>query len=124
MQKQRHGCLTAWLIYLIIAYSLGTFLYFFKTDELSKAAQYEISEDMRLIYGSFSFLGAIFAIMLFKWVKLGFWGILAISILLFVAQILNDQRIMSPIFILICLGILYGLLRLKRGNESAWNNLE
>lgn len=78
--KQRHGCLTAWLIYLIIAYSFSTIFYFFKTDEISKVLEYKISENMILLRGSLGILGVIFSIMLLKWVKLGFWGILIISI--------------------------------------------
>ena len=123
-KKQRHGCLTAWLIYLMIAYSFSTFFYFFKTDEMSKIAQYQISEDMMLIHSSLGLLGIIFSIMLFRWVKLGFWGILTISVILFVLQLLNSNRIMSPIFIVICLIILFSLLQLKKANVSGWNNLE
>lgn len=123
-KKHRHGCLTAWLIYLIIAYSFSTFFYFFKTDEMSKIAQYQISEDMMLIHSSLGLLGIIFSIMLFRWLKLGFWGILSISVILFVLQLLNSNRIMSPIFIVICLIILFSLLQLKKANVSGWNNLE
>ncbi|MCD0466253.1 hypothetical protein [Flavobacterium sp. ENC] len=123
-KKQRHGCLTAWLTYLIMAYSFSTLFYFFKTDEMSKIAQYQISEDMMLIHSSLGLLGIIFSIMLFRWVKLGFWGILTISVILFVLQLLNSNRIMSPIFIVICLIILFSLLQLKKANVSGWNNLE
>lgn len=123
-KKNRHGCLTAWLIYLIIAYSFSSILYFFKSDELSKVAQYEISGNMKLIYGSLAIFGVLFSIMLLKWVKLGFWGILLISIILTVAQLLNSNRIMLPIFILICLAILFGLLQVKKENVRGWDNLE
>jgi hypothetical protein len=122
--KQRHGCLTAWLIYLIIAYSFGTIFYFFKTDEISKVLEYKISENMILIRGSLGIFGIIFTIMLLKWVKLGFWGILIISILLFAIQLINEDNIMSPFFILLCLIILYALLQLKKANVTGWNNLE
>jgi hypothetical protein len=122
--KQRHGYLTAWLIYLIIAYSFSAILYFFKTEEMSKIAQYKISENMMLIHGSLAILGVIFSIMLLKWIKLGFWGILIISLILFAVQLLNSHRIMSPIFILLCLVILYALLQFKKANVTGWNNLE
>ena len=122
--KQRHGCLTAWLIYLIIAYSFSAIFYFFKTEEMSNIAQYNISENMMLLYGSFAILGVIFSIMLLKWIKLGFWGILIISVILFVVQLLNSDRVMSPIFILLCLVILYGVLQFKKANVTGWNNLE
>lgn len=122
--KQRHGCLTSWLIYLIIAYSFSTIFYFFKTDEISNVLEYKISKNMILIRGSLGIFGIIFTIMLFKWVKLGFWGILIISLLLFVIQLINEDNIMSPFFILLCLIILYALLQLKKSNVSGWDNLE
>ena len=34
--KQRHGCLTAWLIYLIIAYSIGSLGLFFGSENIYK----------------------------------------------------------------------------------------
>ncbi|MES2577913.1 MAG: hypothetical protein V4589_09900 [Bacteroidota bacterium] len=91
---------------------------------MSKIAQYNISENMMLLYGSLAILGVIFSIMLLKWIKLGFWGILIISIILFVIQLLNSDRVMSPIFILLCLVILYALLQFKKANVTGWNNLE
>lgn len=123
-KKQRHGCLTAWLIYLVLVYSFSTIFYFFKTDEIFKVLGYKISENMILIRGSLGIFGVIFSIMLLKWVKLGFWGILIISILLFIVQLLNSDRIMSPFFISLCLIILYALLQLKKSNVTGWDNLE
>jgi hypothetical protein len=122
--KQRHGCLTAWLVYLIIAYSFSAIFYFFKTDEISKVLEYKISENMILIRGSLGIFGIIFTIMLLKWVKLGCWGILIISILLSAIQLINEDNIMSSFFILLCLIILYALLQLKKSNVSGWDNLE
>ena len=122
--KKRHGCLTAWLIYLIIAYSFSTILYLFKTNELSKNVQYQISENMMLINVSVGILGIVFSILLFKWVKFGFWGIFTISIILAVIKIINDEKITSPIIILVCLVVLYALLQLKKDNISGWKNLE
>lgn len=122
--KQRHGCLTAWLIYLIIAYSFGTIIFFFKTDEISKITLYKTSENLNMIYGSLAILGVVFSVMLLKWVKLGFWGILFISISILIMRIINDLKITSSIYVFLCLLVLFGLLQLKKGNISGWNNLE
>ena len=122
--KQRHGCLTAWLIYLIIAYSFSTIIFFFKTDEISKITLYKTSENLNIIYGSLAILGVLFSVMLLKWVKLGFWGILFISISILIMRIINDFNITSSILVFLCLIILFGLLQLKKGNISGWNNLE
>lgn len=123
--KQRHGCLTAWLIYLIIAYSLNAYLNFLKPDDISKITPFKTSENMNLIYGSLAIFGIAFSIMLLKWLKLGFWGILTISIILIVTRIINENQIStSSFYILLCLMILCGLLQLKKANISGWKNLD
>ena len=118
-KKERHGCLTAWLIYLIIAYSISTLIHFFNTD-----AENKIPENMHLTYGALEILGIVFSVMIFNWVKLGFYGILIISIVLSLLQAMYGQGILSASFIFLCLLILFLLLQIKKANISGWNNLE
>ena len=118
-KKERHGCLTAWLIYLIIAYSISTFIHFFNTD-----AENKISENMHLTHGALGILGIVFSVMIFNWVKLGFYGVLIISIVLSLLQAMYGQGILSASFIFLCLLILFLLLQIKKANTSGWNNLE
>lgn len=118
--KQRHGCLTAWLIYLIVAYSAMSIVFFFHTDKIPK----DTSENMLLLIGSVGILNVLFCILLFNWVKLGFWGILATNLILLTVQIVNDHEISHSIFGMLCLIALFGLLQLKKSNVSGWNNLE
>ena len=122
--KQRHGCLTAWLIYLIIAYSIVSITYFFNTDEISEISPYKTSKNILLIYGSLGILSIVFCILLFKWVRLGFWGILITSIIVLITQIINGHGIFQPLIGLFSIIVLYALLQLKKGNVSSWNNLE
>ena len=122
--KQRHGCLTAWLIYLIIAYSIISITYFFKTDEVSEILPYKTSKNILLIYASLGILSIVFCIMLFKWVKLGFWGIVITNLIGFITRILNGQGIFLAVIGLIGVIGLYALLQLKKENVSGWNNLE
>lgn len=123
-KKQRHGCLTAWIVYLIFAYSISAITYFFKTDVISKIFAYNTSENLFLIYGSFAVFGLVFSIMLLKWMKLGFWGIMTISTLLIVIQLLNGRNIITPFLVFLCAIILYFLLQLKKGKVSGWKNLK
>lgn len=122
--KQRHGCLAAWLIYLIIAYSIVSITYFFNTDKISEISLYKTSKNILLIYGSLGILSIAFCIMLFKWVRLGFWGILITSIIVFITQIINGHGVFQPVVGLLGVIALYALLQLKKGNVSGWNNLE
>lgn len=118
--KQRHGCLTAWLSYLIFAYSIMSIVTFFHTDKVPK----DTSENMALLLGSVAILNVLFCILIFNWVKLGFWGLLVTNVMLLTIQIINDHEISYSIFGMLVLIALFGLLQLKRNNVSGWNNLE
>jgi hypothetical protein len=122
--KQRHGCLTAWLIYLIIAYLIISITYFFNTDKISEISPYKTSKDVLLIYGSLGILSIVFCILILKWLRLGFWGILMTSIIGIITQIINNHGIFEPLIGVFAIVVLYALLQLKKGNVSGWNNLE
>ncbi len=118
--KKRHGCLTAWLIYLIFAYSVMSIVFFFHTDKVPE----NTTENMVLLIGSVWILNVGFCILLFNWVKLGFWGILITNLILLAIEIINDHEISHSIFGIICLIALFGLLQLKKNNVSGWKNLD
>src|SRR6476660_8617526 len=113
--KQRHGCLTAWLIYLLFAYFISAVVYFFPTNEIIENSQIINSENERLILGSFAILGIGFTFMIFKWVKLGFWGILGMSLCLAVVHVIFGQGIVASFFVIFCVAILFALLQIKKG---------
>ncbi len=122
--KQRHGCLTAWLIYLMLSYSIVSLGLFFNSDSIVQKFQYIKSENLLLIVASIAILNVLFIFMLLKWFKLGFWGLLSTSTLLFIIQIMNSNNILTPIITAIVMLIMYGLLKLKKRNVSGWDNLE
>lgn len=122
--KQRHGCLTAWLIYLMLSYSIVSMGLFFGSDIIVQKFQYIESENLLLIVASIAILNVLFILMLLKWFKLGFWGLLSTSTLLFIIQIMNCNNLLTPIITAIVILIMYGLLKLKKRNVSGWDNLE
>lgn len=122
--KQRHGCLTAWLIYLMISYSIVSLGLFYKIDSIAQRFQYIKSENLLLIVASIEILNVLFIFMLLKWFKLGFWGLLSTSTLLFIIQVMNTNNILTPIITVTVMLIIYGLLKLKKRNVSGWDNLE
>jgi hypothetical protein len=122
--KQRHGCLTAWLTYLMISYSIVSLGLFFNSDIIVQKFQYIKSENLLLTIASIAILNVLFIFMLLKWFKLGFWGLLCTSTLLFIIQIINTNNILTPIITAIVILIIYGLLKLKKRNVSVWDNLE
>src|SRR5512133_1840059 len=72
--KQRHGCVTAWLILMIVANSLSAGLYLFAREMLTKSLPGEVSTPMIILLGICAIGNIIFSVMLFQWMKLGFWG--------------------------------------------------
>lgn len=122
--KQRHGCLTAWLIYLIIAYSIGSLGLFFGSERIYKRLPYLTSENSLLIVASIGLFNVAFSFFLLKWIKLGFWGLLLTNIILLIIQINGSDNLIYPIVTVIYLLILYGLLKLKKNDVSGWDNLE
>jgi hypothetical protein len=118
--KERHGCLTAWLIYLIFTYSVMSLILFFNSGKATE----DTSENMVLLMGSVGILNIFFCILLFNWVKLGFWGILGTNLVSLTIHIINDFEISHSIFGMFCLIALFGLLQLKKNNVSGWKNLE
>jgi len=122
--KQRHGCLTAWLVYLMISNSIVSLGLFYNINSIVQRFKYIKSENLLLIVASIQILNVLFLFMLLKWFKLGFWGLLSTSTLLFIIQIMNTKNILTPIITVIVMLITYGLLKLIKRNVSGWDNLD
>ena len=122
--KNRHGCVTAWLIFMIIANSLSAILYLFAGNMVAHNFPGEISNSTIIILALLSIGNVVFSIMLLKWMKIGFWGFLATSIGALIINLSIGLGIVQSLFGLLGLGVLYGILQIKKDNESAWNNLD
>jgi hypothetical protein len=112
-QKQRHGCLTALLVVMIVANSAVALYYVFEGLAV-------------FILGAILIIGAIFnvvcVIALLKWKKWGFWGCVASSI---IALCLNLYMGLGPLSFLGLIGIavLYGVLQIGKENKG-WPQLD
>lgn len=122
--KQRHGCVTAWLILIIVANSLTAVLYLLAGDLITQNFPGEISGSMLIVLALLGLANVIFAILLFMWKKIGFWGFLATSIVALIINLNLGLGIGQSILGLIGIAILYGILQIKQDNVSAWDNLE
>ena len=122
--KQRHGCVTAWLIFMIIANSAIAFLYLFASSFITETLPGNVSETMIMLLGIVSIANIIFAVMLFKWKKIGFWGFTGTSIIALIINLNIGLGIGQSLLGLISIAILFGILQIKRDGVSAWKNLE
>ncbi|MGI9542679.1 MAG: hypothetical protein ACR2MX_05425 [Cyclobacteriaceae bacterium] len=123
--KARHGCVTAWLIFMIVVNSIVAVMYLFNGSAMMAALpDVNISPSIIMVLGFVGILNVIFAIMLWKWKKLGFWGFIASSLVSFGINMNIGLGIAQSLFGLIGVGLLFAVLQIKQDQVSAWDNME
>jgi len=115
--KRRHGCLTAWLILLIIINPLSGLVYLVTIDSFSDSPSWFIPA--MIVFSLINFAGAL---ALLKWKKWGFWAILAVNLVLFFINF-TLVGFGGAISGLLGFSILFFLLNLG-GENQAWTKLE
>jgi hypothetical protein len=123
MQKQRHGCLTAWLVVIIVVNSVVALLYLFAGSAI--ASTFAISRGWAipvLVIVSAANIG--FAIALFLWKKWGFYGFVATSVLALAVNLAIGLNPVQAVFGLVGVAILYGILHIGNESNRGWPQLE
>jgi hypothetical protein len=120
--KQRHGCLTTWLVLMIIANSLTAVMYLFASDAIRK----NLPNAPVWVFPILA-VGGIFnvvcAIALFRWKKWGFFGFVATTILAFIFNLMIGLNIVQVILGLVGLAIMYWVLQIGK-EKKGWTQLE
>lgn len=114
--KQRHGCVTAWLIIMIIANSWSAILYLFAGDMVAKNIPNGISNPMLILLAILGLVNVVSSILLFKWEKIGFWGFVITSIGVLIVNLSIGLGIGQSLFGLVGIAVLYGVLQIKKDN--------
>lgn len=123
-EKKRHGCVTTWLVLMIVVNALSGMVYFFAQGMMQEVMP-QIPASILLVLGFFSMVNVACAILLFQWKQLGFWGFIGTSVVAFVINVAYDVGGMSThISGLIGIAILYGILQIRGNDVSAWDNME
>ena len=120
--KQRHGCLTAWLILMIIANSASVLIYLFG----SSAMRHEFPSAPGWAFPVLAIVGivnVICSIALFQWKKWGFSGFIATTVVTFAVNLIIGLNILQVLFGLIGIAILYGVLQIGK-ERKGWTQLE
>jgi hypothetical protein len=119
-QAKRSGCLTTFIIVLIVLYALGALGAFLSGPILSGLMpEYTTNTSYSIISGVLSLLNIIFLIGVWKYKKWGFYGFVAISVLNIIISIfLTSSIITSLISGLIFPLILYFLIK------PIWNHMK
>jgi len=122
--KQRHGCVTAWLIFMIIINSLIALLYLFAGDLIGQSLPGGISKSMQILLAILGVGNVISSILLLKWMKIGFWGFVVTSIAAVFVNMSIGLGIAQSLLGLIGIAVLYGVFQIKKDDVTAWTNLE
>ena len=122
--KQRHGCVTAWLTLMIIANSITAITCLFAEDLILQSLPITISKSTLIVLALIGVANVIFAILLFKWSKIGFWGFLLSTLGSLIINLNIGLDVGQSMLGLAGFALLYGVLQIKKDNVSAWKNLE
>jgi hypothetical protein len=122
-QPARHGCLTAWLILMIVVNTLGAIVCLFRSF---LAAQHHIEVPgwfiaVMLAAVLLNLACIVCAVALFRWKKWGFYGYLILKVIDIVGGMLlgNPSAAAGVLGIVILLGLLH-----MGGVNKAWHNLD
>jgi hypothetical protein len=117
---QRHGCVTAWLILMLILNSLIAIVYIFKSGKLAQT----VPSNALIALVIMGIINVICAVMLLRWKKIGFYGFAITAV---ITIFINLHIGISPIRASLGFAgflILYGILQIKKDGVSAWSYLK
>jgi hypothetical protein len=121
--KKRHGCLTVWIILIIILNAFGLIVDIalrgttsFLGTELNIPAWNTVTSILTSLFA------IVFAVYLLKWKRWAFWGLVAVQTVSVILGIIGGNYF-SIIGGVIAVGILFALLNIGGANK-AWPQLE
>jgi len=122
--KQRHGCVTAWLIFMIVANSLASLVYLIAGVNIIVTVDRDVRPIIIGVLVLSSLLNVYFASLLLQWKKSGFVGIAIMSVLIFFVNLAIKMGPGRAILGLVGILILYGILQIEKDGVSAWDNMD
>jgi len=120
--KQRHGCLTAYLAFIMIANSVTSIMYLTGAGGLRENAP-NLPEWALPILILLGIVNLVCAAALFGWKKWGFWGFACSAAIAF---IVNLSIVVDPVSAasgLLGVAILFGVLHIGK-ERKGWTQLE
>ena len=118
----RHGCVTAWLIFMIVVNALTAIGTPFTINGMQRAGL-QPSVPLVGVLVVCALANIVFAVALLRFMKWGFYGFVATSIVALIVNLVIGLGIGSSLFGLIGIAILYGVLNIGQTNK-AWPRLK
>ena len=120
--KQRHGCLTAWLVLMIVTNSGTALTYLLAGDAIRRSLPNAPGWAFPVLI-VFALFNLVCSIALFQWKKWGFWGFCGSSVVALLVNISIGLGIGPSLGGLVGVLLLYGVLNIGKENKG-WPQLE
>lgn len=108
--KQRHGCITSWLVFLIVINAIVGVVYIFQNEYIIDNMSPLFTKEILLVIGFLSLANMVFAVLLLKWKKIGFYGFVVTSGIVFGINLYLEIGLFQSIFGLSGILILFAIL--------------
>lgn len=123
--KTRHGCVTAWLIFMLVANGFSALYNLIFSDIAAQSLPTGVSTTIIFAIGLLGIANVVFAAMLLQWKILGFYGFAASAVIGLVINYSIGIELSYCLLGLTGIAILFGILQIKGDdNISAWDHLE
>jgi hypothetical protein len=123
--KKRNGLVTAWLLLVILSNTYTGIKYLLFTDTVMAQLDLSTLKGIIIAQGLLSLAMGFFALMVFEWKKWGFWGMIGTTITTVALSMVMGMGTILPIIVGVgIIGILYGMLQIKKDGVTTWDNLE
>ena len=124
--KKRHGCLTAWLVLLVVLNALGSIFIFISKPLLAHMGQSTANLGPSWavpVAGAICLLQLICVLGIFMWKKWGFYGYAVIAAANVVANAMQGKLVSGLIGAVVIVGILYLMLQIGK-EDKGWPQLD
>lgn len=128
--KKRHGCVTAWLIFVIVVNAFVGLGYILLKDMLPDAMKelsqnkMELTANYFLTEGIVSLALVFCFVQLWQWKKMGFHGIIICTMVTATVNFMANHEWTDFIFSFTGVLIHYLVLQIKINDQSAWSLLK
>jgi hypothetical protein len=121
-EKKRHGCLTAYLIFMLVVNTLCALVVPFTTSLVEKHTP-SFPSWLLWVSASLCLLNVVFVIALFKWKKWGFICFCIVSVVALGINLYGGLGVGASLRGLIGIALLFGVLHIG-GDKKGWSQLE
>ena len=120
--KQRHGCLTAYLMFILVANVAAALIYLFRPENVRQSIPHMPDWALPVLI-MVSMINLICAVALFRWKRWGLWGFVGSAVIVFFLNLAMGPGLGSALAGLLGIAILFGVLHIGK-ERKGWAQLD